>query len=142
MIEQVSVPSNYSLFQRSGVFYPIFMNLLNPRILLFEDKLEDISQIEHMMKTSGYEVFRASAFSQNELRMHIWLLQSDVIISHDSMSHPIIAAAQRIKGKISIIILGTSEEDIQLPSLEAGKMAYLKAPFSKDVLNAVIDFVR
>ncbi|WP_428660529.1 hypothetical protein [Runella sp.] len=118
------------------------MSILNTKILLFEDKLDNISQIENMIKASGYEVIRALASPKEDLRLNIMVLQSNIIIGHDSLSNTILLTAQKMKRGISIIMLGTSEESVLLPDMETGKMAYLKAPFTKDVLKAVIDFVR
>lgn len=122
--------------------YPLAMSTLNAKILLFEDKLDNISQIESMIKASGYEVIRALATPKEDLRMNIMVLQSNIIIGHDSLSNTILAAAQKMKDGISVIMLGTSDESVLLPGSGTGKMAYVKAPFTKDVLKAVIDFIK
>jgi len=118
------------------------MNALNAKILLFEDKLDNISQIESMIRASGYEVIRALASPKEDLRMNIMILQSNIIIGHDSLSNTILSTAQKMKEGISVIMLGTSEESVLLPNIGKGKMAYVKAPFTKDVLKAVIDFIK
>lgn len=118
------------------------MSILNAKILLFEDKLDNVSQIESMIKASGYEVIRALASPKEDLKINIMVLQSNIIIGHDSLSSTMLSAAQKMKEGISVIMLGTSDESVLLPSMGTGKMAYVKAPFSKDVLKAVIDFIK
>lgn len=118
------------------------MSTLTAKILLFEDKLDNISQIESMIRASGYEVIRALASPKEDLRMNIMVLQSTIIIGHDSLSSTILAAARKMKEGISVIMLGTSEESVMLPTGGTGKMAYVKAPFTKEVLKAVIDFIK
>jgi DNA-binding response OmpR family regulator len=117
------------------------MSALNGKILLIEDKLDNISHIENMIKEAGYEVFRAAGTPQEALRMTILMLQSTIIIAHDSLGNTILSTARELNKEISIIMLGTSDETLLLPSSEAGKTAYLKAPFTTSVLKAVIDFI-
>ncbi len=117
------------------------MSALNGKILLIEDKLENISHIENMIKEAGYEVFRAAGTPQEALRMTILMLQSTIIIAHDSLSDSIFSTARELNKEISFIMLGTSDETLMLPNVEVGKIAYLKAPFTTSVLKAVIDFI-
>jgi len=117
------------------------MSALNGKILLIEDKLEDISHIESMLKEAGYDVFKAAGTPQEALRMTILMLQSTLIIAHDSLSDTILSTARELNKEISFIMLGTSDETLLLPSIEAGRTAYLKAPFTTSVLKAVIDFI-
>ncbi|AEI50807.1 hypothetical protein [Runella slithyformis] len=118
------------------------MSIFNTKVLLFEDKLDNISQIESMIRASGYEVIRALASPKEDLRMNIMILQSHIIIAHDSLSNTMLSAAQKMKEGISVIMIGTSDESVLLPGSGMGKMAYVKAPFTKDVLKAVIDFIK
>ncbi|AXE21295.1 hypothetical protein DR864_27910 [Runella rosea] len=113
------------------------MRRLNAKILLVKEKLKDIDTIEGMVKESGFKVLFSSDVDS------IGLAQGfnegpNLIVCHYSQRE---FFTKKRGTHIPIILIADANEKIILSASSSHKISYLHQPFSKDVLNAIIDLL-
>ncbi|WP_147276967.1 hypothetical protein [Runella aurantiaca] len=109
---------------------------MNARILLVKEKLKEISAIEEMVKESGFEVLFASDDSTGLAES--FREEPNLILCHYSQMGFYIET----KGThLPIILINDANERTIQSASSSHKIAYLQTPFSKDILNTLIDLL-
>ncbi len=110
---------------------------LNAKILLVKEKLKNIDAIEEMVKELGFEILFTSDVDSTGLAKSI-KEEPKLILCHYSQK----AFFTEAKGThLPIILIADANERLILSATSSQKIAYLHQPFSKDILNALIDLL-
>ncbi len=113
------------------------MRSLNARILLAKEMLKDIDTIEGMVKELGFDVLFTSDVDSTGLAQK-FNEGPNLIVCHYSQK----VFFTETKGThLPIILIADANERMILSPPSSHKIAYLHRPFSKDILNALIDLL-
>ena len=115
------------------------MILLNAKILLVKDELNDVVAIEAMIEESGYETLPASA-AEHKNSAQLPKNYPALIVCHYSKKENF--SGVKMNGRhIPILLISDADEKMVISASSIQKIAYLTHPFSKIVLKTVIDML-